>query len=59
MPPVLGQSASSSRSYACSTEEWSLCLARGSCRRDERMSIDGAPIMSIGGDTRKQAKPVS
>ncbi|KAF2584615.1 hypothetical protein F2Q70_00035288 [Brassica cretica] len=39
MPPVLGQSASCSRRYARFTEEWSVCLARGSCRGDEGLSI--------------------
>ena len=40
MPPVGGQSASCSRSYACFTEEWSVWLARGRCRGDEGLSID-------------------
>ena len=59
MPPVSDQSASCSRSYACFTEEWPVCLARGSYRGDEGTSIDGAPIMSIDGDPKKQAKTVT
>ncbi|KAF2530740.1 hypothetical protein F2Q70_00031532 [Brassica cretica] len=47
MPPVRGQSASGSRRYACFTEEWSVCLARGNCRGDEGLSIDGAPLPSM------------
>ncbi|WZY93543.1 hypothetical protein YC2023_065872 [Brassica napus] len=39
-------------SYACFTEEWSVCLARGSCRGDERLLIDGAPLVSIDSDAR-------
>nr|VDD25014.1 unnamed protein product [Brassica oleracea] len=37
MPPVRGQSASCSRSYAHFTEEWLVCLARGSCREEEHL----------------------
>ena len=35
-----GQSPSCSRSYAHFTEEWSVCLARGSCRGDEGLLIN-------------------
>ncbi|KAF2567810.1 hypothetical protein F2Q68_00024862 [Brassica cretica] len=52
MPPVLGQSASCNRSYARFTEEWSVCLARGSCRRDEGLSIDNTALVSIDSDAR-------
>ncbi|CAG7863766.1 unnamed protein product [Brassica rapa] len=52
MPPVSGQSASCSRSYARFTEEWSVCLARGSCREEEAASIDAAFCTSIDGDPR-------
>ena len=59
MPPVWGQSASYSRRYTCFTEEWSVCLARGSCRGDKGLSIDGAPLSSIDGDSRTWAKHIS
>ena len=49
MPQVLDQSASCSRNYACFTEEWPVCLAKRSCRGDEGISIDGAPLASIDG----------
>ena len=52
MPPVWGQSAFYSRSYALFTEEWSVCLARRSCQGDERLSIDGVPMPSVDGDAR-------
>ncbi|KAG5375352.1 hypothetical protein IGI04_039948 [Brassica rapa subsp. trilocularis] len=52
MPPVSGQSASCSRSYARFTEEWSVCLARGSCREEKAASIDAALCTSIDGDLR-------
>ncbi|KAF3586441.1 hypothetical protein F2Q69_00029956 [Brassica cretica] len=32
--------------------QWSVCLARGSCRGDGGLSIDGAPLVSIDGDAR-------
>ncbi|KAF3503828.1 hypothetical protein F2Q69_00043196 [Brassica cretica] len=41
-----------SRSYARFTEEWSICLARGSCRGDEGPSIDDTAFVSIDGDAR-------
>ncbi|KAF3584375.1 hypothetical protein F2Q69_00027428 [Brassica cretica] len=47
MPPVRGQSTSGKRSYARFTEEWSVCLARGSCREEERMSIDAELLTLI------------
>ncbi|WZZ58281.1 hypothetical protein YC2023_058388 [Brassica napus] len=47
MPLVCGQSASCSISYTRFTEKWSVCLARESCRGDEGLSIDGAPLPSI------------
>ncbi|KAF2560568.1 hypothetical protein F2Q70_00016910 [Brassica cretica] len=50
MPPVLGQSNGYIRSYSRFTEEWSICLARESCRGDEGTSIDGAPLVSIKGE---------
>ena len=56
MQPVWGQSASYRRSYACFTEEWPVCLARGSCRGDEGLSIDGSPLPSIDGDAKTWAK---
>ena len=39
MPPVWGQSAFYNRSYARFTEEWSVCLARVSCRGDCRSTV--------------------
>ena len=59
MPLVWGQLASYSRIYARFTEEWYVCLARESCRGDEGMSIDGAPLVSIDGDSRMQAEYIS
>ncbi|KAF2544799.1 hypothetical protein F2Q70_00020879 [Brassica cretica] len=59
MPPVLGQSASCSRGYARFTEEWSVCLARGSCRGDEGLSIDNTALVSIDSDARTWAKHIS
>ncbi|KAF3527183.1 hypothetical protein F2Q69_00046070 [Brassica cretica] len=56
MPPVLGQSASRSKRYACFTEEWSVCLARGSCREEERMLIDSELMISIDMDARMRAE---
>ncbi|KAF3580879.1 hypothetical protein DY000_02035894 [Brassica cretica] len=38
------------------SEEWSVCLARGSCRGDEGLSIEGAPLVLIDGDARMWAK---
>ncbi|KAF2532574.1 hypothetical protein F2Q70_00029230 [Brassica cretica] len=58
MPPVLGQSASCSRSYARFTEKWSVCLARGSCREEERMSIDAELLTSIDMDARMRAEHI-
>ncbi|WZY87054.1 hypothetical protein YC2023_033438 [Brassica napus] len=52
MPPVSGQSASCSRSDVRFTEEWSVCLSRGSCREEEATSIDAALCTSIDGDPR-------
>ncbi|WZZ88408.1 hypothetical protein YC2023_116987 [Brassica napus] len=54
-------------SYARFTEKWLVCLARGSCRGDEGLSIDGAPLPSIDGaplpsidgDARTWAKLIS
>ncbi|KAF2555721.1 hypothetical protein F2Q68_00015711 [Brassica cretica] len=40
-----GKSASCNRSYARFTEEWSVCLARGSCRGDEGLSIDETALV--------------
>ncbi|KAF2542668.1 hypothetical protein F2Q68_00031165 [Brassica cretica] len=48
----LSQSTSSSRSYAYFTEEWSVCLLRGSCRGDEGLSIVETAFLSIDGDAR-------
>ncbi|KAF2549530.1 hypothetical protein F2Q70_00021578 [Brassica cretica] len=58
MPPVRGQSTSCSRSYARVTEEWSVCFARGSCREEERMSIDAELLTSIDMDARMRAKHI-
>ncbi|KAF2554872.1 hypothetical protein F2Q68_00015404 [Brassica cretica] len=55
MPPVSGQSASCSRTYASFTEEWSVCLARGSYREEKATSIDAALCTSIDGDPRSWA----
>ncbi|KAF3513900.1 hypothetical protein F2Q69_00004184 [Brassica cretica] len=55
---VLGQSASSSRSYARFTEEWSVCLVRRSCREEERMSIDAELMISIDMDARMWAEHI-
>ncbi|KAF3486819.1 hypothetical protein F2Q69_00053928 [Brassica cretica] len=52
MPPVLGQSASCNTGYARFTEEWSACLAKGSCRGDEGLSIDNTALVSVDSDTR-------
>ncbi|WZZ59442.1 hypothetical protein YC2023_059549 [Brassica napus] len=46
------QNASYSKGYVRFTEEWSVCLARGSCRGDEGLSIDGSPLPSVDGDAR-------
>ncbi|KAF2543303.1 hypothetical protein F2Q68_00031347 [Brassica cretica] len=59
MLPVCGQSASCSRSYACFTVEWSVCLARGSCRGDEGLSINNTTLVSIDSDARTWAKHIS
>ena len=59
MPPVWGQSASRSRSYSCFTEEWSVCLARGSCRGDKGLSIDDTALVSIHSDSRTWIKHIS
>ena len=58
MPPVWGQSAPCSSSYARFTEEWSFCLARGSCRGDEGLSIDVAALVSIDSDARIWAEHI-
>ncbi|KAF3585042.1 hypothetical protein F2Q69_00030311 [Brassica cretica] len=58
MPPVRGQSASCSRSYARITKEWSVCLTRGSCREEERMSIDAELLTTIDMDARMQAEHI-
>ncbi|KAF3565536.1 hypothetical protein DY000_02013278 [Brassica cretica] len=55
---VLGQSASCSRSYARFPDEWSLYLARGSCREEERMSIDAELLTSIDMDARMRAEHI-
>ncbi|KAF3555997.1 hypothetical protein F2Q69_00013822 [Brassica cretica] len=47
MPPGLGQSASCSRSYAHFTEDWSVCLARGSCGGDQGLSIDVTALLPV------------
>ncbi|KAF2621055.1 hypothetical protein F2Q68_00040548 [Brassica cretica] len=47
-----GRPRPGARSYAHFTEEWSFCLARGSCRGDEGLSIDVAALVSIDSDTR-------
>ncbi|KAF3604125.1 hypothetical protein F2Q69_00035457 [Brassica cretica] len=54
------------RGYAHFIEEWSVCLARGNCRGNEGLSIDGeplpsidgAPLPSIDGDARIWAKHI-
>ena len=58
MPPVWGQSASCGRRYVCFTKEWSVCLARGSCRGDEGLSIDVAALVSIDSDARIWAEHI-
>ncbi|KAF3575387.1 hypothetical protein F2Q69_00059161 [Brassica cretica] len=58
VPPVLGQPASCSRSYTHFTEEWSVCLARGSCQGDEGLSIDVAALVSIDSDARIWAEHI-
>ncbi|KAF3597817.1 hypothetical protein DY000_02020905 [Brassica cretica] len=50
--------ASCSKSHAHFTEEWSVCLAKGSCRGDKRLSIDVAPLPSIDGDARIWAEHI-
>ncbi|KAF3586327.1 hypothetical protein F2Q69_00029528 [Brassica cretica] len=45
-------------SYARFTEEWSVCLARGSCRGDEGLSIDETALVSIDGDARIWAEHI-
>ncbi|KAF3508943.1 hypothetical protein F2Q69_00007183 [Brassica cretica] len=52
MPPVSGQSASCSRSCPRYTERCSVCLARGSCRGDEGLSIYETTLASVDGDAR-------
>ncbi|KAF3535188.1 hypothetical protein F2Q69_00020001 [Brassica cretica] len=37
----------------------SVCLARGSCRGNEGLSIDETSLVSVNSDPRKQAKAVS
>ncbi|KAF2551252.1 hypothetical protein F2Q68_00035473 [Brassica cretica] len=44
--------------YARFTEEWSVCLARGSCRGDEGLSIDGASLPSVNGDAKIWAEHI-
>ena len=58
MPPVWGQSASYSRSYARFTGELSVCLARGSCREEERMLIDAELLTLIDMDARMRAEHI-
>ncbi|KAF3556264.1 hypothetical protein F2Q69_00013242 [Brassica cretica] len=52
------QSASCSRSYARFTKEWLVCLARGSCREEERMLTDAALLNSIDMDARMRAEHI-
>ena len=59
MLPVGGQSTSGNRSYVCFTEEWSVCLARGSCRGDAWLSIDETALPSIDSDARTWPKHIS
>ncbi|KAF2611679.1 hypothetical protein F2Q70_00013179 [Brassica cretica] len=42
----------SHRRYARFAEEWSVCLARESCRGDEGPLIDDTALVSIDGDAR-------
>ncbi|KAF3556299.1 hypothetical protein F2Q69_00013086 [Brassica cretica] len=58
MPSVLDKSASCSRSYARFTEEWSVCLARESCRGDEGLSIDVTALLSVDNDARISAENI-
>ncbi|KAF2531284.1 hypothetical protein F2Q70_00029975 [Brassica cretica] len=44
--------------YARFTEEWSVCLARGSCRRDEGLSINIAALVSVDSDARMRAEHI-
>ncbi|KAF2580577.1 hypothetical protein F2Q68_00004886 [Brassica cretica] len=44
--------------YARVTEEWLVFLARGSCREEERMSIDAELLTSIDMDARMQAEHI-
>ncbi|WZZ32268.1 hypothetical protein YC2023_015669 [Brassica napus] len=44
------QNCTNARSYACFIEEWLVCLARGSCRGDEGLSIDETTLVSIESD---------
>ena len=59
IPPVWGQSASYSRSYDRFTEERYVCLARWSCRGDERMLIDDTALLSFDGDPTRRAEPIT
>ncbi|KAF2534272.1 hypothetical protein F2Q70_00029966 [Brassica cretica] len=43
---------SGSRGYARFTEEWSVCLARGSSRGDEGLLIDVAALVSVDSDAK-------
>ncbi|KAF3557899.1 hypothetical protein F2Q69_00013140 [Brassica cretica] len=52
------QKASWSRSYTRCTEEWLVCLARGSCRGDEGLSIDETVFVSVYSDTRIWAEHI-
>ncbi|KAF2542070.1 hypothetical protein F2Q68_00030840 [Brassica cretica] len=45
--------------YARCTEEWPVCLARGSCRGDEGLSIDKTALVSIDSDARTWAKHIT
>ncbi|KAF3495512.1 hypothetical protein DY000_02054590 [Brassica cretica] len=53
-----GRPRPGARSYARFTEEWSFCLARGSCRGDEGLSIDVAALLSIDSDARIWAEHI-
>ncbi|KAF2561404.1 hypothetical protein F2Q70_00016391 [Brassica cretica] len=46
------------RSQSAFTEEWSVCLARGSCRGDEGLSIDETTLVSIDSDARIWAEHI-
>ncbi|KAG5388864.1 hypothetical protein IGI04_030405, partial [Brassica rapa subsp. trilocularis] len=56
--PYDRQSASCSPSYTRFTKEWSVCLARESCREEERISIDAELLKSIDMDDRMRAEHI-